>query len=240
MQLPPDLFEIETTTRRLMDESGRLFLGESLQDLGWEFRFDRARRRLGMCTWRPGPDAVKIISLSRAIAAREGWSVMEDVARHEIAHALDFETRGRSGHDRVWKEWARRCGADPTRVYEGELMDDPESRFLGRCLEPGCSYTRPFYRVVSAAYVCSRCRERGRRSFLQIEERTTGRVLRSGGARPGASSSPPKYLACCPSCGTSRGFARRPVRRYACGACCKRHSGGRFDARFELKVLQMR
>jgi hypothetical protein len=229
-------------TLALMSELGREHLGRPLQDLGWTFRFDAARRRLGLCLWRPGPHPTKTISLSRPITQREGWSLMEDVARHEIAHALDFETRGRSAHDAVWKTWARRCGADPTRVYEGELAEDPDSPHLGRCLTPGCAFTRPFYRALTAAYVCPRCKESGRRSFLRVEERASGRVLREGGDRPGAAplARAPKYVGRCPNCGAERPFARRPTRRYACGACCRRHAGGRFDARFELAVHRLR
>jgi hypothetical protein len=228
---------IAARTAELMRQLGTEHLGRPLQDLGWVFRFDRAKRRLGLCVWEDREQR-KIISLSRHIAAREGWGIMEDVARHEIAHAIDFETRGRSGHDRTWKLWARRCGADPTRLYEGELVDDPTSPYVGRCLSRGCGHTRPFYREVAALYVCPTCRKRGQRSFLQIEERQSGRVLRAGGESPGVAplARPPKYLARCPSCGASRGFARRPKRRYACGACCRRHAGGRFDPRFELAL----
>ncbi len=96
---------------------------------------------------------------------------MEDVARHEIAHAIDFETRGRSGHDHVWKEWARRCGADPSRVYEGELLDDPTSPYVGRCRHPGCGYSRPFYRAVTATYLCPRCKKKRVRSHLEVLDR---------------------------------------------------------------------
>lgn len=239
------LSDLETIAERalaLMRELGAEHLGRPLQDLGWTFRFDGARRRLGLCQWMRGRESVKSISLSRAISAREGWSLMEDVARHEIAHALDFETRGHSAHDETWKAWARRCGADPTRAYEGEFMDDPASRYLGRCLMPGCTYVHPFYRSVTAAYVCVRCKEDGRRSFLRIEERRTGRVLREGGSEPGAAPPPrrPKYVGRCGSCGGTHAFARRPSRRHACAACCRRHSGGRFDHRFELVVSLLR
>jgi hypothetical protein len=233
---------IAERTLALMRELGREHLGRPLQEAGWTFRFDGARRRLGLCRWRMGAHPVKAISLSRPIAAREGWALMEDVARHEIAHALDFETRGRSAHDAVWKAWARRCGADPTRVYEGELDDDPASPVVGRCLTSGCTYTRPFYRAVTAAYFCPRCKEAGTPSFLRIEERSTGRVVREGGDEPGSASPgrAPKYVGQCPRCAATRPFARRPTRRYACAACCRRHAGGQFDPRFELTLRQNR
>lgn len=235
------LDQIAQRTLALMADLGRRHLGRPLQELGWTLAFDRARRRLGVCRWGDATQPLKQISLSGPIAAREGWGIMEDVARHEIAHALDFETRGRSGHDRVWKAWARRCGADPTRVYEGELRDDPGSPYVGRCVMPGCSYARPFYREVSAAYLCMRCREAGARAFLRVEERRSGRVVRPGGATPGvARPRLPRYVGRCPHCGLARPFARRPRRRYACSACCQAHAGGRFDRRFELVLLERR
>ena len=240
-----DLDPIAASTRALMEELGREHLGRPLQDLGWTFRFDGARRRLGLCLWEKGGQPVKTISLSRHLAAREGWALMEDVARHEVAHALDFETRGRSAHDRTWKAWARRCGADPTRCYEGELADDPASPYVGRCPAAGCGHTRPFYRAVTSSYFCPRCEEApGRaRSYLRVTERRSGRVLHEGGAeprRPTRSKRPPKYVGRCPRCGATRPFARRPKRRYACAACCRAHAGGRFDPRFELGIQQVR
>jgi len=39
-----------------------------------------------------------------------------DIVLHEVAHALDYEDRGTSGHDEAWKDWARKVGADPTRT----------------------------------------------------------------------------------------------------------------------------
>ncbi len=44
------------------------------------------------------------------------------------------------------------------------------------------------------------------------------------------------YMYACPVCG-----ARYPYRRrvnYACGHCCRRWSGGRYDARFRLTLMQ--
>ncbi|CAN5539644.1 hypothetical protein BH23BAC4_BH23BAC4_15700 [soil metagenome] len=236
MPHPTDL--IAERTEALMRELGRAHLGKPLQELGWVFAFDRARQRLGLCRWSR---ARKVISLSKAISLREGWAFMEDVARHEIAHALDFETRGRSCHDRVWKSWALECGADPTRVYTGELSHDDSSRYVGRCLAEGCTYSRPFYRSVTAAYICPTCDKSRARSFLRIEDRRNGQIVRNGGATPGslAPTRTSKYIGSCPRCAETRPFQRRPLRRYACGSCCSRHAGGRFDTRFELVLQQL-
>lgn len=240
-----DLNSIAAKAQSLMGELGREHLGRPLQDLGWSFRFDRARRRLGLCLWKKRGRFVKTISLSQHIAAREGWGLMEDVARHEIAHALDFETRGRSAHDHTWKAWARRCGADPARRYEGELVDDPASLYVGHCPAEGCDYARPFYRAVTSSYYCPRCEERpGKdRSYLRVTDRRSGRLMHEGGAeptRPTYSKRPPKYVGRCPRCGVVQPFARRPKRSYACAACCRDHADGRFDPRFKLRIRQVR
>ena len=157
-----------------MHDLGRQHLGTSLAARGWAFQFDRAKRRLGSCQWKKDGTG-KVITLSKHFSVLNGWSVMEDVARHEIAHALDYETRGRSDHGPAWRRWARLCGADPTRLYEG---DD----------------------VV--------------------------RVTES------------KYVGICPSCGKEHPYHRRLRRAHACADCCRRHAGGRYDARFRLRLVE--
>lgn len=47
----------------------------------------------------------------------------------------------------------------------------------------------------------------------------------------------PRYYAVCPSCEHRIGFHRRPSRKRACAACCRTHSGGTFDERFLMKLI---
>ncbi len=143
--------------RGLMHELGLRLLGASLLDRGWHFGYDRARRRLGCCVWERNGRLLRRITFSRHYATMLGWEEMEDVARHEIAHALDFETRGWSGHDVVWQRWATRCGADPTRLYEGVTPPLEGARYVGRC--PGCGQCYPFYRRLKHPRACARCCE---------------------------------------------------------------------------------
>src|SRR5690606_11260347 len=112
-------------------------------------------RRMGLCLYRNKPPIRKEIRLSAPFCAQNGWATMEDVARHEIAHAIDFEMRGRSGHDRHWKQWARRCGADPTRVHEGEELALAPSHYVGIC--PGCGKQHAFYRKPKRIHACPDC-----------------------------------------------------------------------------------
>lgn len=46
---------------------------------------------------------------------------------------------------------------------------------------------------------------------------------------------PLRFLLRCAHCGRSAKRVRAPRRPIACGACCTRFAGGRFDARFVLK-----
>ncbi|HEX8299965.1 MAG TPA: SprT-like domain-containing protein [Rubricoccaceae bacterium] len=226
---PDDLL---ARTRALLDTLGRDVLGRPLA--GWTVRWDRAQRRLGLCTWKRGGRLVRTISLSRPLAAVLGPAVMEDVARHEIAHALDYETRGRSAHDAVWRNLALRCGADPTAAYDGPIPDDGRSRLVASC--PACGFARPFHRTPTRAYACPSCAPG--RIFLEVAERSTGRVVRTGGVAPGPSPGA-RYVAACPACHTRVERARRPARRLACAACCRRHAAGRFSEMYELAFARI-
>ncbi|NNE35423.1 MAG: hypothetical protein HKN13_09310 [Rhodothermales bacterium] len=153
-----DLDEISILVEDLMDELGTRLIGTSLGELGWRFRFDRAKTRLGCCTWSTGSPQVKNLSISRHFAELYGWKMMEDVARHEIAHAIDVETRGKTDHSRTWKRWARKCGADPTRLYEGDEIKVLKPKFLGICSACGTEY--PYYRKPKRAIACASCCKR--------------------------------------------------------------------------------
>lgn len=219
-----------------MDELGRRHAGRSLQELGWTLKFDGAKRRLGICKWMRKGKQVRIISLSRHYALEGGWDVMEDVVRHEIAHALDFETRGKSDHGPSWQRIARRVGADPTRLYDGNDLAGPPSKYVGVC--PHCGSEQPFYRRVKRSYACPNCCRThaggaySERFRLRMIERATGREIAPLRARP------KKYTAFCPSCGRKKHFARRPAYDYACKSCCDRFAGGEYDSRFDWIVRQ--
>ncbi|MEX2400980.1 MAG: SprT-like domain-containing protein [Rhodothermales bacterium] len=176
-----DLTPVRENGLRLMDEFGRDHLGRSLQELGWRLQFDGAKRRLGLCKWKRRGRIVRILSLSRHFARQHGWDVMEDVVRHEIAHAIDYERRGKSLHDRTWEMLAEKVGADPTRILDSAELDDPESKYVGIC--PSCAAEHPFYRRVKRVHACPDCCRRhnggqfSMRYRLLIVERESGRVI---------------------------------------------------------------
>ena len=49
---------------------------------------------------------------------------IRDTILHEIAHALDYKQRGKSGHDEAWKAICRKIGAKPSRSSENGFPRD--------------------------------------------------------------------------------------------------------------------
>ena len=155
-----DLETIAAQARELMAELGLRLRGQTLQATGWRFKFDHARTRLGCCTYAPGRRGKaerKVISISKPFAVAYGWKVMEDVVRHEVAHAMDVDERSRTDHGDVWKAWAVRCGADPTRLYEGENIRLP-AKYVAVC--PVCRDRSPYYRKPRRPGACAACCKR--------------------------------------------------------------------------------
>ncbi len=99
---------------------------------GWVFGWNTRRQALGVCRMHR-----KRIELSSFLIEALGEEEGKDVVLHEIAHALDFETRGRSAHDRIWRIWAMRVGAKPERCHEAspevEAVAVTKSKYTLRC-----------------------------------------------------------------------------------------------------------
>lgn len=122
---------IQDLWSNLQKELGKEHLGEPLEDAGWNFEFDRAKTRFGRTHFSTKRVTVSARLLNNGLS----YDQIEDTLRHEIAHALDYETRGTSDHGHIWKKWARRCGADPSRT--GHLPDEvkPDYRWWLFCPE---------------------------------------------------------------------------------------------------------
>lgn len=209
------LSEVEVHARALMDELGKHLLGASLLARGWTFQFDRARVRLGRCLFRRRGAFVRIISVS-VQHAREGWVPnVEDTVRHEIAHAIDYELRGTSGHDAQWKHLALRCGASP-KARAGERPSDDAAPWRAEC--PTCTYSFPLYRRPTRRYACPTCPASGMNVLSRDGQKAFSRTLQ----------------AVCPACGELFFRARKPAHDVACKACCTRHNHGAYDTRFRL------
>ncbi len=224
----PTLAHTRALALQLMDELGRELLGTTLAAYGWTFGFDRARKRLGVCRIHQ-----KRITLSTHLSQTLPAADVEDTVRHEIAHAIDVERRGRSSHDRTWKALAVACGAAPARCFHGDLPDDPRAPYVATC--PSCGAAHSLYRQPATPRHCTSCARAGQPAFLHVVHSPTGRVIWTGGAERGAYGGTAGVEATCPGCGTVYRRARRPKRASACASCCRRHADGRYDARFQLR-----
>ena len=91
-----------TTARTLATE---LMTQHGLTAQRWSFRFDRAQKRLGLCTYR-----TRTISVGEVYAAAADEADVRDTILHEIAHALVGSSHG---HGPVWKAKARELGCTP-------------------------------------------------------------------------------------------------------------------------------
>lgn len=94
---------------------------------GWRFRFDHARRRMGLCSYRK-----RIISLSKPLTLLNSEDQILDTILHEIAHAL---TPKDHGHGNEWKIMARSLGAKPERCTQASEIVQVKSDWKGQCLD---------------------------------------------------------------------------------------------------------
>lgn len=112
---------------------------------GWRFRFDRAKKRFGLCHY-----SSKTISLSRSLTELNDAAQVEDTLLHEIAHAL---TPG-AAHGPRWREVCRRLGAKPMRCFGAEVTR-PRPSYLLVC--PRCERAFPRERKTRRALACRAC-----------------------------------------------------------------------------------
>lgn len=130
-----DLRLARDLARQLMDSHG-------LKD--WDFYFDTAKRRFGVCRYRE-----KRISLSAALTHLNTEEEVRDTILHEIAHAL---AGPRAGHGPLWKAKALQIGCKPERCY-GEEIVKPAATYVTEC--PGCGKRGQAMRMRDVA--CGAC-----------------------------------------------------------------------------------
>ena len=149
--------ELELLAFDLMSEDWilRSFRGErvvNLIELGWIFRWSTKKRAIGTCN-----SSKKTIYLSKMFfnANSHKSHEFEDTLRHELAHALDYITRGTSDHGPIWKRIASQLLATPAST--SSKMERVESRYLKVC--PSCNYTAAAHkRTINAGRsACSQC-----------------------------------------------------------------------------------
>lgn len=125
-----------------------------------DFAFDRAQRRLG--SFQPGR---KRITVSRHAAKLNDRETVEEIIRHELAHALAYQHDGCLDHGAVWKKWAKKMGAEPRATCSSAEVTTPDAPFGLYC--PKCGLTLPRYRKAKRKNLagCPTCSGQGRDEF---------------------------------------------------------------------------
>jgi predicted SprT family Zn-dependent metalloprotease len=135
-----NLSEAQRHARRLFTEFG-------IDQQGWRFAWDNAKRRHG-CTHF----SKRTISLSKPITAINECEVVDNTIRHEIAHVLAGPTHH---HDATWKRYAVQCGARPERCVQADSAEQVPAKIYGIC--PNCDHHHPRHRApkAGAKYFCN-------------------------------------------------------------------------------------
>jgi predicted SprT family Zn-dependent metalloprotease len=165
MNLAKQLFfngvDRETTLRELTLLANVLLTTEfsvgsfkgNLAQLGWKFEFNTRKRSLGLCSSRR-----KTIYLSSWLAKQNlnKSSQLENTLRHELAHAIDFEIRGKSDHSYIWKNIAVSVLCSGDRCYSGEVITiKEETKYTLICVNCGGNFKK--HKRPKRTSACAKC-----------------------------------------------------------------------------------
>lgn len=120
----------------------------------WSFGWDSAKRRLGVCKYDQ-----KLISLSRYFVDLHSLEEIDQVMRHEIAHAL---AGPKAGHGPKWKTIATEIGYNHKKI-SGDEIGNATAKLIGTCPNGHTVYR---HRKPKTPLSCSRCATRFDKRFL--------------------------------------------------------------------------
>lgn len=125
----------------------------NLSDKGWKFEFNDRKRAAGLCSLRE-----KIIYISEWLLnqnlnkSRE----FENTLRHELAHAIDFEMRGKSDHSDIWKAIAKKVLCTAERCFTHDQIGITEkTKYTLVC--DICKKETPSHKVKKKQSACGKC-----------------------------------------------------------------------------------
>ena len=99
-------------------------MGEHGLKAPWEFIFDSAKQRAGLCNYTDHR-----ISLSKYIVEYHSLDQSEQVILHEVAHALAGKS---AGHGPNWKQVAKSIGYRGEK-FTGKEIAEQTARWIGEC-----------------------------------------------------------------------------------------------------------
>jgi predicted SprT family Zn-dependent metalloprotease len=137
-----------------------------LPSLAWERGYNKRNGSLGIIQYKYRRNTItgerhlynKKVLISKVLLSRNLDKAVdfEDTIRHEIAHAIDVEIRGKSNHDGHWKKICRAIGADDTRLHEG-FLNKPKGKYTLTCPNPECDVVVEKYRKFNKRKACGKC-----------------------------------------------------------------------------------
>lgn len=128
-----------------------LHMEEHGVDDKFAFEFEDCKRTLGRCHYY-----TKKITLSKWYAELNEEKEIEDTILHEIAHALAWTHDKFKGHGKIWKDWARKVGANPRACSKANLAK-PKNHYKYEQTCCGVTYKR--HRVSKRRrYYCPKCK----------------------------------------------------------------------------------
>ena len=126
------------------------------KQLGYNFKFDTAKRRFGCCNYTR-----KQISLSKPLSLENLDKVdtqITDTMLHELAHAFSVHVYGMKegrGHNYNWKHIAKQIGCDGERCFDSDDVNMPKSKYSLIC--DNCENETPKHKMVKKNYACGKC-----------------------------------------------------------------------------------
>lgn len=117
-----------------------------LLEKGWNFKYDNAVKRFGVCRYRS-----KTIGLSRNLVLLNEKEKVMDTILHEIAHAIAGH---KAGHGIEWKIVCERIGAKPERCYSSEDTNVVELKYYAVCGGCGKEHQKARLRLVHVRRSC--------------------------------------------------------------------------------------
>jgi predicted SprT family Zn-dependent metalloprotease len=163
-----DLDAAEKLALELMDHHG-------VRSDGWSFGWSRSVRQFGAAVevrrrrWAKAER--RELRLSRRLVQLNDESEVRDTILHEIAHIL---AGIKNGHNQIWKQWARKIGAEPTRCYDQKSVKTPPPKYeiwCGGCERVVGTRHRRLKRGLLRRMVCRGC---GRSTLGRLAFRSAG------------------------------------------------------------------
>lgn len=133
---------------RIMNEKLVVY---GLREKGWNAELSNTKRALGECRY-----CTKTVRVSRHHIECSSADSVIDTILHEIAHAIDFENRGRSGHDAEWRRVAVMVGATP-RANKAHAYNIKKPVYKYDVVCPKCGKLGSRNRKSRGIYRCKKC-----------------------------------------------------------------------------------